>query len=103
MVSMNNSRIRIVFKGSCLKENKAIFTPKNVVNLFIVYELDRWSQDLNAGLTLKYCLFGAVKTIKKADPEKYYYSRYGIGFDTGSLFLIPSFDWGKNIIMSGDI
>ena len=62
-----------------------------------------WSQDLNAGLTLKYCLFGAVKTIKKADPEKYYYSRYGIGFDTCSLFSIPSFDWGKNIIMSGDI
>ena len=35
----NESRIR--FKGSCLKqEDKAPFTPKNVVNIFIVYELD---------------------------------------------------------------
>ena len=37
---MNNSRIRLEFKGNCLKrEHGAAFTPKNVVNLYIVYEL----------------------------------------------------------------
>ena len=37
----NDSRIRLKFTWSCLKqENKAPFTPKNVVNLFIAYELD---------------------------------------------------------------
>ena len=37
----NDSRIRLKFTGSCLKqENKAPFTPKNVLNLFIAYELD---------------------------------------------------------------
>ena len=45
----NNSKIILEFKGSSLKQDKITFTPKNVVNLFIVFELDRWSQDLNAG------------------------------------------------------
>ena len=58
---MNNSRIRLRFTGSCLREQFATFTPNNVENLFIVYELDRWSQDLNAKFNLKDCLFGAVK------------------------------------------
>ena len=54
---MNNSRIRLKFKGSYLKqEDKAAFTPKNVVNLFIVYELDTWSQGLNTEFTLEDCL-----------------------------------------------
>ena len=35
------SRIRLIFKGSCLKQKaKETFTPKNGVNLFIIYELD---------------------------------------------------------------
>ena len=57
---MNNSRIKLEFKGSCLKQDKASFTPKNVVNLYIAYELNIWSLDLNAEFTLNDCLFGAV-------------------------------------------
>ena len=37
------------------------FTRNNVVNLFIVYELDIWSKDLNIEIHSKDCLFGAVK------------------------------------------
>ena len=33
-----NSRINVEFKGSCLKQNKINFTPRNAVNIFIVYE-----------------------------------------------------------------
>ena len=45
LVWINSSRIRLEFKGSCLKqEDKAPFTLNNVVNLFIVYELDRCSR-----------------------------------------------------------
>ena len=62
---VNNSRIRLKFKGSCLKqEDKADFTPKNVVNLFIVYELDTWSRDLDTDFTLKNCVFGSVRLTK---------------------------------------
>ena len=68
---MNNARLRLKFKGSCLKqEDKALFTPNNVVNLFIAYKLDRWSRELNTDFTLKDCLFGAVKLTKNADPDK---------------------------------
>ena len=91
---MNNSRIRLRFTGSCLRQEFATFTPKNVVNLYIVYELNIWSQDLNAEFTLKDCLFGTVKLTKNVNPNKYSYSGYGIGFDCRSRFSIPNFDWG---------
>ena len=43
LIWIHNSRIRLKFKGSCLKqEDAAPFTPSNVADLFIVYELDRW-------------------------------------------------------------
>ena len=43
LVWMNNSRIRLKFKGNCLKQgDKTPFIPNNVVNLLIVYELDTW-------------------------------------------------------------
>ena len=68
---MNNSKIRLKFKESWLKqEDKAPFTPNNLVNLFIVYELDRWPRNLNTDFALKDCLFGAVKLTKNADPDK---------------------------------
>ena len=72
-----------------------------MVNLFVVYELNRWSKDLNAEFTLKDCWYGNVKITKNADPDKYSYSSYGIGYDSRSLFSIPNFDWGKNVIISG--
>ena len=56
-VWMNNTKIRLKFKGSCLKqEDTAPFTPNNVVNLFIVYELDSWPSDLDTDFSLVGCL-----------------------------------------------
>ena len=50
----NKSRLR--FEGSCLKQkNAAPFTPNNVVNLYIFYELDRWSPDLITDFSLNDC------------------------------------------------
>ena len=66
--------LRLKFEGSYLKQkNKAPFIPKNVVNLFIVYELDTWLRDLNAKFTLKDCFFGNVKITKNNDPDEYSY------------------------------
>ena len=79
---MNNPRIRKEFKGSCLKQGKVTFTPRNVVNLFIVYELDTWLQDLNTDFTVKDCLFGAARLITNPDPDKHFYSGYGIQFES---------------------
>ena len=84
---MNNTRIRLKFRGSCLKQgDKVPFTPNTVVNLFIVYELERWLRNLNSDFTLKDCLFEAVKLTINADPDKYKYSGYSIGFDSRSDF-----------------
>ena len=46
--------------------------------------------------TLGDWLFGAVKLTKNADPDKYGYSDYGIGFEADSNFSINS-EWGKNV------
>ena len=48
----HSSKRRVEFKGRCLKQDKITFTLRNVVNLFIAYELDRRSLDLNVKFTL---------------------------------------------------
>ena len=40
------------------------------MNFFNVYELDRWSKDVNAEFILKDCLFGGVKVTKNSDRDK---------------------------------
>ena len=67
----NKYKIRLWFEGRCLKqEDTTPITPSNIVNLFIVYELDSWASDLNTNFTLSGCLFGGVKLTKTADPDK---------------------------------
>ena len=60
VVCINYTRIRLKFKGSCLKQDTAPFTPNNVVSLFIVYELVSFLSYLNSDFTLGDCLFGSV-------------------------------------------
>ena len=90
-----------VFKESCLKQKKATFSPPNRINIFTVYQLDTWSQDLNSIFTLKRCLFGGVKLAKNADRDKYLYSGYGIGFDSRSENSSLEGSVGKNVIIFG--
>ena len=71
---------RVKFTKSCLKQPSHILTHKNIVNIYIVYELAASSSNVN-NPTIKNCLFGAVTLTKNADIEKYKYSGYGIGFD----------------------
>ena len=79
-LSYNDTKIKVQFTGSCLKQPKFTFTHKKVVNIYIVYELGASSSNVNDP-TIKNCLFGAVTLTKNADIEKYKYSGYGIGFD----------------------
>ena len=62
----------LVFKGSCLKQikNGAYTNHNNRIFVFILYELDSWSCDLNSDFTLKDCVFGGVKLAKTGDPDK---------------------------------
>ena len=70
-------------------------------NLFIVYELDKWSRDLSTDFTLKDCLFGSIKLTKNADPDKYKYNGYGIEFDLRSESSLPDGSLSTNVTNFG--
>ena len=48
--------------------------------------------------TLVNCLFGAVSLTKNADIDKYKYSGYGIGFDSGNVYSVGN-GFGRNVII----
>ena len=45
----------------------------NIVNVYIVYDLDAWQKTLLRNFKLKHCLFGATNMVKNSDKEKYVY------------------------------
>ena len=53
------------------------------------------SRDFSIKFALSDCLFGAMKLAKNADPDKYRYNGYDIGFDARSKLLLPSGERGK--------
>ena len=81
-------KIRIKFNGSFLNRFPPTILHRNMVNIYIVYEITSDYKDINYP-TLENCLFGSVKLTKNADIDKYGYSGYGIGFDrkTSLCFL----------------
>ena len=54
------------------KEKKTAFTHK------IVYQINLWLLNLDSKFVLLNYLFGAVTLTKNDDPDKYFYSGYGI-------------------------
>ena len=64
------------------------FTHKSVVNIYILSDIDSWSIIQGADLALGNSLFGAFRLIDNADPDKYKYSGYGIGFDARRSFSL---------------
>ena len=44
-------------------------------------------------------MLGCIKLTKNADPDKYSYSGYGIGFDTHRYHSLPDGSVGKNVII----
>ena len=92
---IHNSKIATKFHGSCLKQEKATFSPKTEINLFVFFRLDVWPRDLDTNFTLGDCLIEVVKLIKNADLDKYGYNGYDIEFDPCSQFLLPNGECGN--------
>ena len=99
-MSYYGTKTRVKFTESCLKQPKPSFTHKNVVNIYIVYELGASSSHSDYP-TLRDCFFGAVTLTKNIDIDKYGYSGYGIGFDRKSSFSFPGGGFGQNVIIFG--
>ena len=90
----------IKFNVNCLtNNNNNLFL--DAVNSCICYELDRPSWDLDTNFSLGNCLFGSEKLTKNADPDKYKYSSYSIGFDSLSEFSLVDWSSGKYVIIFG--
>ena len=98
-LSYYGTKTRVKFTESSLKQSKISYTHGKVVNIYIVYELNKIYTKTTP--TLVNCLFGAVSLTKNADIEKYRYSGYEIGFDRGGLYLLPSGRFGRNVIILG--
>ena len=63
------TRISVEFKGSCLKEDKIIFNHGKIVNIYIVYEINK-NLNISSYPTLGNCLFGAVILTKHPDIDQ---------------------------------
>ena len=81
------NKIKVKFNGSCLKQDKIIYTHRAKVNICIVYEITK-NNPVSSYPALENCLFGEVKLTKNTDIDKYKYSRYGIGFDRKGRFSL---------------
>ena len=98
-VSYYGAKARLEFRGSCLKQDKSTFNHGKIVNIYIVYELDKTYVKTHP--TLVNCLFGAVSITKNADIDKNKYSGYGIGFDRTSVYLLPDGNFDRNVVIFG--
>ena len=75
-VSYYGAKARLEFRGSCLKQDKSTFNHGKIVNIYVVYELDKTY--VKTHLTVGNRLFGAVSITKNSDIDKNKYSGYGI-------------------------
>ena len=93
-LSYYDTKTRVKFTGSCLKQTTLSYTHKNALSIYIVYEFGASSSHSNDPM-LENCLFGAVKFTKTPDIDKYRYSGYGIGFDRNQVFHFQAVDFVK--------
>ena len=89
------TKIRVRFSGSCLKQDKFTHTRDTIVNIYIVYEINKKDNTTSSDPTLENCFFDAVTLTKNTDIDKYMYSGYGIGFDEKEVFHFQLVDLVK--------
>ena len=92
------TKTRVEFSGICLKQSKVTYDHEKVVNIYIVYEINK-SFNISNYSTQDNCLSGAVSLTKNADIDKYKYWGYGIGFGGHGFFSHPSGGTGRNVII----
>ena len=66
-----DAKIRVRFSRSCLKQDKSTYSHGKIVNIYIVYEINKKDNTTSSDPTLENCLFGAVTLTKNTDIDKY--------------------------------
>ena len=87
------------FNSNLLFIEQNNYTTK-IVNVYIIYDVDKWPKTSLRNFTLENCLFGSTNILKDNDKEKYVYSRYGIVFDGKSKWSFGN-DFSRNVIVFG--
>ena len=67
------TKMRVEFKGSCLKQDGISLNHGKIVNIYIFYEINK-TFNRNCSPTLENCLFGAAELTKHPDIDQYKYS-----------------------------
>ena len=71
----------VYLQGSYFQQNNVIVTNnKNVINIYVVYKLDRITSTRDTTFTIQNALFGAMEVTENADTSKYKHKGYGICF-----------------------
>ena len=71
-----------------------------IVNVYILCDLDAWPRNPTNNFKFKNWLFGAFKIVKISDKEKYVYCGYGVTFDSAGLWSFGN-DFARNVIIFG--
>ena len=95
------NKIRVKFSESCLKQDKIRYTNGKIVNICIVYEMNKNDNTIISDPTLENCLFGAVTLTKNVNIDRYGYSGYGIGCNRKGSFSFSGGGYGQNVLISG--
>ena len=88
----DDKRMHVYLQGSHFQQNNVLTSNNdhvinnNVINTYIVYELDPIASIRDTTFTIQNALFGAIQTTKNADTSKYDYKGYGICFDESETF-----------------
>ena len=95
------TKIRVRFTGSCLKQPEISYTHGKIVNICIVYEINKKNDTIISDSTLENCLFDVVTLTKNVDIGKYGYSSYEIRFDRRSNYSFLGGGFGQNVLILG--
>ena len=86
-LNLMDTKTRVRFNESCLKQHKITYTHRKIVNIYIVYEINK-NDNTSSDPTLENCWFGAASLAKNTDIDKNKYSGFWFGFDRHGLFHI---------------
>ena len=64
-----DAEIRVRFHGSCLKQPRISYTHRKVVNIYIIYKINKKDSTASSDPTLENCLLGAVTLTKNVNIE----------------------------------
>ena len=94
----------IIFNEHYLIKSNISIPKRSNKSIYICYISGTQLRNTSTDFTLNNCLFGSVKLTKNADPDKYKYNNYIVGFDSRSEFPYTGGSIGRYIfIVGGDI